>query len=60
MNLLFLCTGNACRSQMAEGWAKRLAVRFVHRTPDWYEAKPGVPAHETCCPVDMSLHRQEG
>jgi len=25
MNLLFLCTGNACRSQMAEGWARALA-----------------------------------
>jgi len=22
--ILFLCTGNACRSQMAEGWAKAL------------------------------------
>lgn len=25
MNLLFLCTGNSCRSQIAEGWAKHLA-----------------------------------
>lgn len=24
MNILFLCTGNSCRSQMAEGWAKAL------------------------------------
>lgn len=30
MNVLFLCTGNSCRSQMAEGWAHQLADDWLH------------------------------
>ncbi|PHS69997.1 MAG: arsenate reductase [Methylophaga sp.] len=29
IRVLFLCTGNACRSQMAEGWAKELASDLI-------------------------------
>jgi len=39
MNLLFLCTGNACRSQMAEGWARALGG-------DWLEVQSaGIESH---------------
>lgn len=38
-NVLFLCTGNACRSQMAEGWARHLWDGVIHP----YSA--GVVAH---------------
>lgn len=39
MNILFLCTGNSCRSQMAEGWAKQLAPA------DWAIESAGIEAH---------------
>ena len=37
--VLFLCTGNACRSQMAEGWARHLKGDVI----DSYSA--GIEAH---------------
>ncbi len=36
--VLFLCTGNSCRSQMAEGWARRL------RGHEWEPYSAGVVA----------------
>ena len=38
-NVLFLCTGNSCRSQMAEGWARY----FLNDTVEAYSA--GVAPH---------------
>ncbi|OBS09304.1 arsenate reductase (thioredoxin) [Acidihalobacter prosperus] len=38
-SILFLCTGNSCRSQMAEGWARRLGGE------DFEIASAGIEAH---------------
>ncbi len=37
--IYFLCTGNSCRSQMAEGWAKKLLRN------EWEVRSAGIEAH---------------
>lgn len=37
--IYFLCTGNSCRSQMAEGWAKQ------YLSDDWIVKSAGIEAH---------------
>ncbi|WP_100329977.1 arsenate reductase (thioredoxin) [Bacillus xiapuensis] len=37
--IYFLCTGNSCRSQMAEGWAKK------YLSDEWEVFSAGIEAH---------------
>ncbi len=62
LKLLFLCTGNSCRSQMAEGWAKHLKSDVI----DAYSAgvwPAGVSSRATEVMaevgVDISSHRSK-
>ena len=38
-SIYFLCTGNSCRSQMAEGWAKK------YLNNEWEVQSAGIEAH---------------
>jgi len=39
LKILFLCTGNSCRSQMAEGWARRLQGEVIEPHSAGIEAR---------------------
>lgn len=41
--VLFLCTGNSCRSQMAEGWLKHLAGESIEVISAGLEPRPVHP-----------------
>ena len=62
VRVLFLCTGNSCRSQMAEGWARHLKSDVI----DAYSAgiRPiGVSSRAAKvmaeAGVDISMHKSE-
>jgi arsenate reductase (thioredoxin) len=51
--ILFLCTGNSCRSQMAEGWAR-------HLHGDWIEAwSAGIEVHGVN-PIAVKVMQEAG
>lgn len=60
--LLFLCTGNSCRSQMAEGWARHLLSDSVEAYSAGTEPKGMDPRAVTVMletGVDISVQRSK-
>lgn len=59
LNVLFLCTGNSCRSQMAEGWARHLKAQSIEPYSAGIE-KHGLNPHAAQvmeeAGVDISTH----
>ena len=59
IKVLFLCTGNSCRSQMAEGWARRLKADLLEPYSAGIE-KHGMNPHAVKvmaeAGVDLSQH----
>ena len=57
--VLFLCTGNSCRSQMAEGWARALLgsqVESYSAGTDSHGLNPLAVRAMAACGVDISQH----
>lgn len=61
-NILFLCTGNSCRSQMAEGWAKHLKgdqYRFYSAGLEAHGLNPNAVKVMREVGVDISKHESK-
>ena len=62
VKILFLCTGNSCRSQMAEGWANHL---FPEQVKAYSAGTRPYPVHPLAAKamaeagVDISPHRSK-
>ncbi|MCB9769433.1 MAG: arsenate reductase ArsC [Candidatus Omnitrophica bacterium] len=62
LNILFLCTGNSCRSQMAEGWARHLKSDLVEAHSAGIEThglNPSAVKAMAEVGVDISGHRSK-
>ncbi|MBN1426244.1 arsenate reductase ArsC [Candidatus Fermentibacteria bacterium] len=62
LKILFLCTGNSCRSQMAEGWTRHLHAGRIEAYSAGIEVKPVDPravAVMAEAGVDISHHRSK-
>jgi arsenate reductase len=60
--VLFLCTGNSCRSQMAEGWLRHLAgdrFQVISAGTHPVGVNPRAIAVMAEAGVDISLHRSK-
>lgn len=57
----FVCVHNSCRSQMAEGWAKKLGSDVLEvysaGTEEYHEVKPGAIQVMEELDIDMCDHR---
>jgi arsenate reductase len=62
LNLLFLCTGNSCRSQMAEGWTRYLKGDQINAYSAGIEThglNPNAVKVMAEAGVDISGHRSQ-
>lgn len=62
LKLLFLCTGNSCRSQMAEGWARHLKGDVIEPYSAGIEThglNPDAVRAMADAGVDISSHRSK-
>ena len=62
LNVLFLCTGNSCRSQMAEGWARHLKGDVIEAYSAGIEThglNPSAVKVMAEAGVDISGHRSK-
>ncbi|MFO1478357.1 MAG: arsenate reductase ArsC [Verrucomicrobiota bacterium] len=62
LKVLFLCTGNSCRSQMAEGWARALrgdALEAYSAGIETHGLNPHAVAVMAEAGVDISGHRSK-